>query len=82
MYSNLFHLSPAQRTDVLHSMPEHHLMENLSSSHAHEAVIHLRLLFERLERVHIAKTRVIAVECRTGHRTLSCRRCSGLRCSF
>jgi hypothetical protein len=64
-------------------MPEHHLVENLSSSHAHEAVIHLRLLLERLKRVDVAEARLIAVEGRTGHRTLSRGCCGGcLRGSF
>jgi hypothetical protein len=60
-------------------MPEHHLVEDLSSSHAHKAVIHLRLLLERLKRVDITQTGVIAVECWTGHWATFCRCRGGLR---
>jgi hypothetical protein len=52
---------------MLHAMPEHHLMEDLSSLHAHKAVIHLRLP-EGLQWLDLSvPIHLIAIERRRGH---------------
>ena len=68
------------RTDMLHALPEHHLVEDLAARHAHKAVVHLRLP-EWLQRLYIPTPRLIgAIEGRAGDRTL--RRLRGLRFSL
>lgn len=65
------------RTDMLYALPEHHLVEDLASCHAHEAVVHLWLP-KRLQRLDISNF-LVAVEGRTGHCSLGRRRRGRLR---
>lgn len=54
-----------QRTNVLHTLAQHHLVEDLATLHADERVVHLRLV----ARGHL-RCRVIAIEGRGGNRSL------------
>lgn len=65
-------LGYVQLTDVLHALSEHHLVEDLTTIHAHKAVIHLGLA-EWLQGLYVLVTRLLTIERRTGHRPL--RRC-------
>ena len=71
-------------TDVLDVMPEHHLVEDLSTLHSHEAVVHFGLA-EWLQWLWFSAFWLIAVESWTRHssllrrRRLCCRLCIALR---
>lgn len=56
-------------TDVLNILSEHHLVEDLSTLHSHEGVVHLGLA-ERLEGLDIICAHVGSVESRTGRGSL------------
>lgn len=62
-------------TDVLDALAEHHLVEDFSSSHAYEGMVHLRRAV-RLQRLDVAV--VLAVEGRRRSRAVLC--LSGRRC--
>lgn len=55
-------------TDVFHALPQHHLVKNLSSSHADESVFQFRLPV-RLERLEVPAG-VMAIECRAWSRSV------------
>lgn len=58
-----------KRTDMLDTLPPHHLVKNLSALHTHKAVVHLWLP-EWLQRLHVSETGVIAVECWARYRSI------------
>lgn len=69
-------------TNMLHTMPEHHFVENLSALHADEAVVHFGLT-EWLQRLRLGLN--VAVERWTGHRSLRLgrrRHLRGSRCGI
>ena len=47
------------RTDMLHALSQHHLMEYLASCHTHEAMVHLRLS-EGLEGLYVSEPPIVA----------------------